>query len=50
MVPKTWHTRIPAIREKIGNAMNDMPSHEDLVKLLSGTRKYFCFLVTSINH
>lgn len=39
LVPKHWHTRIPEIRNKIANAVNDMPSHEELVKLLSGARK-----------
>lgn len=39
IVAKNWHTRIPDVRNKISHAINDMPSHEQLVKLLSGTRK-----------
>lgn len=39
IVHKNWHIKVPEIRSKISNAVNDMPSHEDLVKLLSGTRK-----------
>lgn len=38
IVPKNWHTQIPNIRNKIGTAMNDMPSNEDLIILLSGAR------------
>lgn len=38
IISKNWHTQIPNIRNKIGNAMNDMPSHEDLIILLSGAR------------
>lgn len=37
---KTWYTRINEIRNKIANAVNDMPAHDELVKLLSGARKY----------
>lgn len=39
IVGKNWHMQIPEIRNKIAHAINDMPSHEQLVKLLSGTRK-----------
>ncbi|XP_055320971.1 CDK5RAP3-like protein [Sitodiplosis mosellana] len=41
IVAKNWHTRIPEIRNKIGHAINDMPSHEQLVKLLSGTHIHY---------
>lgn len=40
---KNWHTRIPDVRNKISHAINDMPSHEELIKLLSGTRKNIRF-------
>lgn len=40
IAPKNWHTKVAEIRNKIGHAINDMPSHPDLIKLLSGTRKY----------
>lgn len=40
IVAKNWHTRIPEVRNKISHAINDMPAHEQLVKLLSGTRKH----------
>lgn len=38
IVSKNWHIQIPNIRNKIGNAVQDMPSHEDLLLLLSGAR------------
>uniref|UniRef100_A0ABD2WE36 CDK5 regulatory subunit-associated protein 3 n=1 Tax=Trichogramma kaykai TaxID=54128 RepID=A0ABD2WE36_9HYME len=34
---KDWATHILKIREKINNAIQDMPEHEDITKLLSGT-------------
>lgn len=37
---KDWQTHILSIREKINNAIQDMPIHEEIAKLLSGTRKY----------
>ena len=40
VVGKDWHKVIPEIRNKINNAIKDMPEHEELVKLLSGARKY----------
>lgn len=40
VVAKDWHKGIPEIRSKINNAIKDMPEHEELVKLLSGARKY----------
>lgn len=39
VVGKDWHKLIPDIRNKINNAIKDMPEHEELVKLLSGARK-----------
>lgn len=45
IVQKTWHTRINEIRNKIANAVNDMPAHDELVKLLSGGREYFKLFV-----
>lgn len=39
---KDWQTHILAIREKINNAIQDMPVHEGIAKLLSGTHiNYF---------
>lgn len=40
IVGKNWHTKITEIRNRIAHAINDMPSHDELVKLLSGTRTY----------
>lgn len=40
IVGKNWHTKITEIRNRIAHAINDMPSHDQLVKLLSGTRTY----------
>ncbi|XP_031638387.1 CDK5RAP3-like protein [Contarinia nasturtii] len=48
IVSKTWHTRIPEIRNKIAHAINDMPSHEQLVKLLSGTHIHYFHCVQII--
>lgn len=33
---KDWHTKILIIREKINNAIQDMPAHDGIAKLLSG--------------
>ncbi|XP_043464206.1 CDK5 regulatory subunit-associated protein 3 [Leptopilina heterotoma] len=39
---KDWQTHILSIREKINNAIQDMPIHEEIAKLLSGTHiNYF---------
>ncbi|KAK9886747.1 hypothetical protein WA026_018399 [Henosepilachna vigintioctopunctata] len=35
-VKKEWQNNILGIREKINNAIQDMPAHEGIVKLLSG--------------
>lgn len=39
IVDKNWHRNVKDIRNQINNALLDMPSHEKLVKLLSGDRK-----------
>lgn len=49
IISKDWHKQIPNVRNKIGNAMNDMPSHEDLLILLSGARKYFAINIRKSN-
>jgi hypothetical protein len=38
IVNKNWNMYIRDIRDKISNAIQDMPASEDLVRLLSGTR------------
>lgn len=43
---KDWHVKVLTIREKINNAIQDMPVHEEIAKLLSGScmlHKYFTF-------
>ena len=47
---KDWHARILVIREKINNAIQDMPVHEDIAKLLSGSYiNYFhCLKIVEI--
>jgi hypothetical protein len=37
---REWQTQILAIREKINNAIQDMPAHEGITKLLSGFCKF----------
>lgn len=39
IVQKNWNLGLREIRDKINNAIKDMPEHEGLVKLLSGARK-----------
>nr|XP_031838396.1 CDK5 regulatory subunit-associated protein 3 [Nomia melanderi] len=34
---KDWHTKVLILREKINNAIQDMPEHDGITKLLSGT-------------
>lgn len=34
---KDWHSKILTVREKISNAIQDMPVHDDIAKLLSGS-------------
>ncbi|KAL3284244.1 hypothetical protein HHI36_018407 [Cryptolaemus montrouzieri] len=49
-VKKEWQTDILLIREKINNAIQDMPAHEGIVKLLSGQHiNYFhCLKIVEI--
>uniref|UniRef100_A0A0K8TRB8 Putative cdk5 activator-binding protein n=1 Tax=Tabanus bromius TaxID=304241 RepID=A0A0K8TRB8_TABBR len=50
IVPKVTQNQIRDIRNKIGNAVKDMPAHEDLIKLLSGAHiNYFhCLQIVEI--
>nr|XP_012137613.1 PREDICTED: CDK5 regulatory subunit-associated protein 3 [Megachile rotundata] len=47
---KDWHSKILIIREKINNAIQDMPVHEGIAKLLSGSYiNYFhCLKIVDI--
>nr|CAG4647131.1 EOG090X07S9 [Megafenestra aurita]SVE92446.1 EOG090X07S9 [Megafenestra aurita] len=47
---KTWHKQITAIREKINSAIQDMPEHKNITKLLTGTYiNYFhCLQIVEI--
>ncbi|KZC07753.1 CDK5 regulatory subunit-associated protein 3, partial [Dufourea novaeangliae] len=47
---KDWHAQVLIIREKINNAIQDMPEHEGIVKLLSGAYiNYFhCLKIVEI--
>ncbi|KRT81674.1 hypothetical protein AMK59_5837 [Oryctes borbonicus] len=49
-VNKDWHTNIIKVREKINNAIQDMPVHEGIVRLLSGQHiNYFhCLKIVEI--
>ncbi|KAI4471454.1 cdk5 regulatory subunit-associated protein 3 [Holotrichia oblita] len=49
-VNKEWHTNIIKVREKINNAIQDMPVHEGIIKLLSGQHiNYFhCLKIVDI--
>jgi len=38
---REWQAQILTIREKINNAIQDMPVHEGITKLLSGSCKFF---------
>ena len=40
---KTWTQQITTIREKINSAIQDMPEHKGIVKLLTGTCNYLCY-------
>lgn len=40
IVGKNWHMYIRDIRDKISKAFEDMPESDELVNLLSKTRKY----------
>lgn len=50
IVNKNWSNSIRPIRDSIGKAVNDMPEHEELVKLLSGSHiNYFhCLQILEI--
>lgn len=41
---KDWHIKVLIIREKINNAIQDMPVHEGIAKLLSGSRMSYKYL------
>ncbi|KAK4873182.1 hypothetical protein RN001_015211 [Aquatica leii] len=49
-VSKDWQNDVLKIREKINNAIQDMPEHQEIVKLLSGQHiNYFhCLKITEI--
>ena len=38
---KDWQTHVLKIREKINNAIQDMPAHDGIAKLLSGSRMFY---------
>uniref|UniRef100_A0A182K6P7 Uncharacterized protein n=1 Tax=Anopheles christyi TaxID=43041 RepID=A0A182K6P7_9DIPT len=50
IVDKNWHLHIRNIRNKISNAITDMPEHEELLQLLSGAHvNYFhCIRIVDI--
>lgn len=47
---KEWQKTVPAVREKINNALQDMPQHDDIASLLSGSYiNYFhCLKIVEI--
>ncbi|EZA50664.1 CDK5RAP3-like protein [Ooceraea biroi] len=47
---KDWHTSVLAIREKINNAIRDMPAHDGIASLLSGTyiNYFYCVKIVEI--
>ncbi|XP_016843000.1 CDK5RAP3-like protein isoform X2 [Nasonia vitripennis] len=47
---RDWQTHILEIREKINNAIQDMPVHEEIAKLLSGTHinYFYCKKIVEI--
>lgn len=49
-VNKDWPDHVQKVREKINNAIQDMPEHPEIIKLLSGTYiNYFhCFTIVDI--
>lgn len=49
-IPKDWQERVLKIREKINNAIQDMPEHDGIVKLVSGQHiNYFhCLKIVDI--
>uniref|UniRef100_A0A182SQY6 Uncharacterized protein n=1 Tax=Anopheles maculatus TaxID=74869 RepID=A0A182SQY6_9DIPT len=50
IVDKNWHLNIRNIRNKISNALTDMPAHDELLQLLSGAHiNYFhCLRIVEI--
>uniref|UniRef100_A0A182QMX8 Uncharacterized protein n=1 Tax=Anopheles farauti TaxID=69004 RepID=A0A182QMX8_9DIPT len=50
IVDKNWHLHIRNIRNKISNAITDMPAHDELLQLLSGAHiNYFhCLRIVEI--
>lgn len=49
-IPKDWQDRILKVREKINTAIQDMPEHDGIVKLVSGQHiNYFhCLKIVDI--
>ncbi|XP_014475688.1 PREDICTED: CDK5 regulatory subunit-associated protein 3 [Dinoponera quadriceps] len=47
---KDWHTNILTIREKINNAIQDMPAHDGIALLLSGAyiNYFYCVKIVEI--
>lgn len=45
---KDWHVMILPIREKINNAIQDMPIHEGIAKLLSGSCMFNYYFIIFI--
>lgn len=47
---KDWHTKVLTIREKINNAIQDMPAHDGIAALLSGAyiNYFYCVKIVEI--
>nr|XP_012227194.1 PREDICTED: CDK5 regulatory subunit-associated protein 3 [Linepithema humile] len=47
---KDWHTNVLSIREKINNAIQDMPAHDGIATLLSGAyiNYFYCVKIVEI--
>ncbi|XP_070162322.1 CDK5 regulatory subunit-associated protein 3 [Polyergus mexicanus] len=47
---KDWHTYVLTIREKINNAIQNMPAHDDIASLLSGAyiNYFYCVKIVEI--
>ncbi|KAG7203765.1 hypothetical protein KM043_013788 [Ampulex compressa] len=47
---KDWHSKILTVREKISNAIQDMPAHDDIANLLSGAfiNYFYCLKIIEI--
>ena len=50
IVSRNWHDGVTSIREKIGEALGDMPEHEGIKQLLTGSNiNYFhCLKIVDI--